>query len=53
MTLRELYDEADKVMSEHIARVDAFFADLTTLYHRQNYRTEREHPEFVDLGGES
>lgn len=51
--LREIFDEAGKVMTERQERVDAFYAHMIELYHRQNYRDEREYAEFVDLGGES
>lgn len=53
MRLRDLFDEADRVMTERQERVDAFFELLVQAFHRQNYREEREHPEWVDLGGES
>jgi hypothetical protein len=51
--LREIFDEADKVMTERQERIDAFYTHMIELYHRQNYREESEHAEFVDLGGES
>ncbi len=47
---------------KHVAQVradsiDNFIADVFTHFYREvqrkNYRIEREHPEFVDLGGES
>ncbi len=51
---RDMADEMIRELDEHMRIFYSdYFAVLTRLMWRRRYTVEREHPEFVDLGGES
>lgn len=53
----ELYTDAGCECQVRADTLDHFWHDLLHHFHakvwRKRYREERDHPEFVDLGGES
>ncbi len=53
----ELWTAKGRECQARVDTVDNFVEDVFTHFHtkvqRKRYREEREHPEFVDLGGES